>query len=291
MDNAPVAPQTPPPPPEEVLDVRQGVHMYLARHPFYTFFGIVVPICISILIDLPFLAGEVSGVDAMQHRLVASIVPLVIASGVYLWIRRNIEIEFYQELATMLDCTYEPESDPPTDGQLFSLGHSHQMRNVLSGTYGSIPYQMADYVYVTGSGKSQQSHYYRTASFTFSATLPRLLCRPKRWSLILDEWKPSGYRELSLEGNFNDSFVVYVPQEQEMEALQVLEPNVMAKLLDGFPKYGFECIGSHVYLFSKGVILEDRQTVLDLFALVKRFCDLLAPEIGTFVRESVTHPS
>ena len=112
-----------------------------------------------------------------------------------------------------------------------------------------------------------------------------ILCRPKKWSLeILDQWKPTGYTELPLEGNFNSKFIVYVPQGQVMEALQVLEPNVMAKLMDGFENYGFESVGSKVYLFTQGSMKENRKSLIALYGLVTRFCDTISPELQSFLR-------
>jgi hypothetical protein len=197
-----------------------------------------------------------------------------------------MEALFYTELAPSLGCIYSGSGQVPVSGQLFTFGYDHRLTNELSGTYNNNKFRLADYAYTVGGGKSRQTFNYIIAVLTVGGSIPRVVCRPSWWNHDLsDIWKPSGMERLSLEGDFNSKFMVYVPKGQEIEGLQILEPDVMAKLMDGFDHYGFECIDSHVYLFRPGAMKEDRESVLALLALVKRFCDLLTPELQSFLRE------
>ncbi len=259
----------------EITDVNKSVLKFLWSHKTHSFFIFVLPACLSVVVGY-----------AMADDLTFALIPLIIPVWSYWHVRSRMNRLFYTNLATELGCVYSESGDVPTSGQLFTFGHSHMVRNVLSGSYKNISFRLFDYSYEIGSGKNRHTYYFTVAELVVANTLPRVLCIPDGWNIVsfIDTWKPDGYTPLSLEGGFNNTFNVYVQKDREMEALQILEPNVMEKLMDGFSDFGFECIDSRVYLFTKGAGKDNRESVLSAFSLTKRFCDLLLPELQSFLR-------
>lgn len=280
-----------------VLDVRQSVHNFLwQRHPVHSSLMFLIPLCMSIVISyVEFAYLNVNATDSnnMQIAMFFAGLPLAIPLVFYVRVYSRMKKLFYTELATALGCVYSTNGEVPTSGQLFTFGNDHRVTNVLSGTYKDMSLRLADYSYTKQSGKNRQTYVCTFGELTTNGALPKVLCIPASWwdNVLIESWKPSGARQLSLEGDFNSKFTVYVPQDQEMEALQILEPDVMAKLMDGFANYGFECTDSHMYLFTTGTMKENRESILALSSLLKRFCDLLLPELQSFLRDTSTGPA
>ena len=267
-----------------ILDVNQSVwNFFIKRHPFVFLFLILLPVFISVGVAYFGFSQGIFQQLTGDGPFVIILLPLLVSLITYIVVRSKIEKTFYTQLATALGCTYQPDLAPPATGQFAKMmSTSRRFFNVLSGTYLNLPFQLGDYTYDTGSGKNRVSHPYTLGIVTLNTTLPHVVCVPKSWaSIIFDQWKPSGTKTLPLEGDFNSAFTVFVPEGSEIEALQVLEPYVMEKLMQGFSNFGFECIDSRVYLFTKGSMKENREAVMHLYTLLQRFCDVLTPELHT----------
>ena len=271
-----------------VLDVNQSVwDFFLKRHPLMFIFLVVLPVLVSI--GIGYLEFTYGGSSVLQTKsstegaLFIALLPLLVSFGTFSIVHSRIEKTFYTQLASALNCSYSSIAPKPTSGQLSHMGTYAVFRNVLSGTYANFSFQLGDFIYTTGSGKSREDHPFTLGVVTLHATLPHIMCVPRNWTnIVFNIWKPSGTHDLSLEGNFNTTFTVYVPEGSEIEALQVLEPNVMEKLMEGFEGFGFECIDSSLYLCTPGSMRENRESVLHMYTLLQRFCDVLAPEFQTF---------
>lgn len=271
----------------EVMDVSQSTRDFLwHRHPLYAFFLFFIPICISIGIAyLEFTYGQPSP-NTLGVTIFFVLIPLSIPVIAYANVRSKMQKLFYSELANALGCTYAPSYPKPTTGLLFSFGQGFQLTNVLSGTYKNISFRLADYTYSIGSGKSQHNYYYVVSELITQSTLPHIMVIPNSWeeSLLGNKWKPFNTEPLSLEGDFNTKFAVFVEKGKEIEALQILEPDLMLKLMDSFEKFGFECVGSSIYLFTPGTMNENRMSMLALYTLIQRFIDIFLPELTNFSR-------
>jgi hypothetical protein len=271
-----------------VINVNQSAReFFFKQHPLHLFLVLVIPVFASILIFSNFVSVGIINSSAILTPIFLACFPLIIPAVSYWRVSSRMESLFYAELATTLNCTYSEKGVTPETGQLFSFGDGRMVTNVLAGTYKDISILLADYRYGTGSGKSRETYYYTISELITKEVLPHIVCIPTAWhSVILDKWKPSENESLTLEGNFNSKFTVYVPKGKEIEALQILEPDVMTKLMDGYDDFGFECVGSNVYLFTTGSMDENRESVISMYTIVQRFCDILLPELQTFSNTS-----
>jgi len=270
---------------EPVDDVNKSLFKFLlVEHRPYVSVCIVLPISLGVIVfTIAYSTGEVLTI------LCAPIMLLLGALSVtnYILVQSKLQNRFYTALAASLGCTYLTKVTVPPGGQLFSFNRNYQVTNVLSCTYNCAALELGDYRFVTGSGKTRTEHYYIVGVLSAEWNLPHIMCVPKGWLGFMREvsWQPRGTKVLPIEVGFNEKFVVYVPQDQEIETLQILEPNVMAELMDDFGSYGFECVGSKVYVFTEGSVKESRDAVTKLFSLLKHFSDVLTPELQNFKKD------
>ena len=253
---------------ETVLDISDSTKDFFSkRHPAYTrsLIGVTIIAVIVSLFFLPFL-------------ILAIAIPII----AYWRVRVRMAHLFYTQLATIIGMTYEPSSDRSTvSGYFFSVGRGGPMANVLTGIYEGAPIRLYEYQFVTGSGKHKQTHPFIVSEIDTGGTLPRVFMKPEGFSVF---GKPSGTKLLSLEGNFNEHFDVYVPEDSEIEALQILEPDVMVKLIDEFSAFGFECSGTKTYVFKPGTFADNRESLVAHIRLLERLYDELIPELKSVAR-------
>jgi hypothetical protein len=211
--------------------------------------------------------------------------PLLAPASLYIITRNTMRRHFYSRIATQLGATYIPQGVVPTEGRLFSFGDRKELRHLLQGREGSPVSWVGEYKCELGSGKNRHVDTYTVAAIRFPAPLPRILCVPADWSLgMITSWQPSGFSPLRINADFSAKFNVYVPPDGEMEAFQILEPDVMAALIDSFHEYGFECVGSTLYVFTQASLQENQDAISHMLLIIKRLRELLVPEILPLTR-------
>lgn len=56
-------------------------------------------------------------------------------------------------------------------------------------------------------------------------------------------------REYSLEGDFNDYFKLYAPEDAEIETLRIFTPDIMRELIENYQEYNIELTPQHLFLY------------------------------------------
>ena len=86
--------------------------------------------------------------------------------------------------------------------------------------------------------------------FRLPVPLPNLLLVARRWKLpaFTAHAAPAQSQRLTLEGDFNRFFDVYCPSGYERDALYLLTPDVMARLIDGACDFDIEFIDDRLVL-------------------------------------------
>ncbi|MEK7510682.1 MAG: hypothetical protein AAB582_00385 [Patescibacteria group bacterium] len=243
--------------------------------------AIVFELCaIAGLVVAAFALGSletfVSNATGVVLVLSLPIAPFLIAYGLA---RRVVQKQFYKEIAASYGFAYSESAAMNTvTGQIFSFGHSRRLADVFSGTYEGRPTRFFTFHYTTGSHKHRTYHQMLVWEVECAVPMLDLLVRPKRWSGARD-WSPHGTRILRLEGPFNDQFDVYTSHEMEVEALTVLDPAFMASYMDSFGSYGFECVGTKIYIFSLHSLPQSRTAFEETFKLIDILYDHLVPTL------------
>lgn len=81
-----------------------------------------------------------------------------------------------------------------------------------------------------------------------------------------------GHQQLSLEGNFDDYFRLYVPPGYEQDALYIFTPDVMAMLIDTLHTFDIEIVDNILYIYQRGAFnLTDPNEIQRILALVEKF--------------------
>lgn len=262
---------------EQVTNVYKSVAAYFFKeHSSRTWLIFALSIIMEGLVFIGSFAAGTGSFTAIA-RFIAIVIPVALVVAIWrVWAR--MQKLFFNELAASLGFSYAPRGDMSTvSGHLFSKGHNRKMTNVLTGMYQGKPIRLYDYRYTIGSGKNEQTFYYVVGEVSIDGTLPHLIVEPR--TFFSSPFTPTGLKALSLEGDFNKHFNVYATEGKEIEALQVLQPDTMAALLDDYKELGFECFGAKTYLYRNGMLADNRDAVLSLLALLERFYDRLVPEL------------
>jgi hypothetical protein len=97
-------------------------------------------------------------------------------------------------------------------------------------------------------------------------------------------------QRLSLEGNFNDIFTLYVPKGYEQDALYIFTPDVMVKFMDLFGDFNAEIVDNEIYFYSsKKLDLTKQETVESTLILLEEFFGKFLKQAGNY-RGSTVQP-
>ena len=198
-------------------------------------------------------------------------------------VESKIQSMFMDQLGQAIGFKYEATGNLASfKGHFLEIGRAQQVRDVLTGTYRNMPVRIFTYSFTVGSGKS--THTYNFTGFELQANvhLPDILIHPQSmWVLVglVDDWKPDGTKILSLEGNFNEYFKVFAPECSEVEALQLLAPDVMADLIDNYKSFVIEFSGNAMYVISTEVIRK-KDSFTNMLSLVDKLYDKLLPTLN-----------
>ena len=142
-----------------------------------------------------------------------------------------------------------PEGQALLPPYLDGVGEDQKLSNSYGFMVDGKPCTIAEYHYETGEGKSRQGHTYTVAYFIQGKAYPHLFLDGQqngRWEAY------SGSQRLSLEGDFNDFFNLYVPDGESVDALSILTPDVMQTLVTGGRPYDIETQENYVFVVGKG---------------------------------------
>jgi hypothetical protein len=140
-------------------------------------------------------------------------------------------------------------------GAIFRFGKQHQTRDIVQTL--TAPYiEVGNHQCVGGAFENNTTHRWGYFMVKLERRLPHM---------VLVSRKPFGKRRaatfplplkrnqvLSLEGDFNSYFTLYVPQQYERDALYIFNPAVMARLVDEAAGCHVEIIDDWMYVYRSG---------------------------------------
>jgi hypothetical protein len=103
---------------------------------------------------------------------------------------------------------------------LFNIGHTHRVRNVLSGQYCGVDLTIFDYQYVTGHGKHRHTYRQTVAAFHLPEShLPLFALRPE--SVFHKIGAALGYQDIDFDRfpNFSSSYLLRGADEPAVRTL------------------------------------------------------------------------
>lgn len=255
---------------ESIEDVRGGTAEYFLRRPAFialAFGSVVIFDGLLLLFNVP-----ISGLYLL---------PVIILIAVYGYVQNRILQQFMRQFAAANGFSYTADgSMDGLDGTIFSIGHGQAISNVVCGTYRRCPMQLFDYRYTTGSGKNTHTHLFTVFRLDFDIVMPNITLE-NRGSFFGESVLGGGIGKevLTLEGDFGDYFTLAVPKDYEIEALQVLTPDVMAELMEKGRDFSMEIVGGHLFLYAKKTITTKRE-LLAFYDLARYFAETLVPRFA-----------
>lgn len=181
--------------------------------------------------------------------------------------------KFMEQVAHALGCTYRKDGGlGSVSGQLFSIGHSRRITNVISGTQQGLPIRIFNYMTTIGGGKHKKTLAYTVFETTYPHELPDIILTSTNSFWVGSQAVPNiaNRTTLSFEGDFSKKFRVSVRKEFEIEAYQIFTPVVMHHLLETYTDLNFELHNNTFYIFQH-TFLGTTESLLTLYATG---CDL-----------------
>lgn len=127
---------------------------------------------------------------------------------------------------------------------LFSLGHSPTWRYAMSGSRGGTPFTMFEFLYVTGGGRSSQTHYHAIVVWERpEGVFPSFVAAPETW------WDRVKQRFGAQDFDFPDDpafSAAYQLQGEDEAQVRALFDSTKRSYLMGHP--GVHVAGSERYL-------------------------------------------
>ncbi len=202
--------------------------------------------------------------------------------GAYALIYQRMQAIFMEQVAKILDYKYVPSVGLPTvTGNLFKIGHSQQIKNVIIGSYNNLPIKIFNYYFLTGQGKNQRSFNYTIFEVETKSRIPDLVLLKNDLSSFGSlNTLTSGKEKLNLEGDFNKYFKLYILKDFQIEALQIFTPDVMAELIDKFKNVdmNIEINENKIYIFYEKLISKKDEILLS-YNLIQKFSEKFAHNV------------
>jgi riboflavin transporter FmnP len=146
------------------------------------------------------------------------------------------------------------DPNPSYSGMIFHIGDSRASFDHLNSTTGRY-FDFGGFIYGTGSGKSRETHRWGYIALQLDRQLPNMVLDSKENNGIFGISNlPITFNKdqiLSLEGDFNEHFTLYCPQEYETDALYVFTPDLMALLIDDANSFDVEIVDDWMFVYSK----------------------------------------
>ena len=148
---------------------------------------------------------------------------------------------------------YPTAPGPNYPGAIFGQGHGRAIRDHFYRADGRI-LDYGNYVYTTGSGKSQTTHQWWFLALQLDRKLPHMVLDCRANNLLFGTTNlPIAFAKdqvLSLEGDFDEHFRLYCPKEYERDALYVFTPDLMALCIDEAGDLDLEIVDEWLFAYS-----------------------------------------
>lgn len=140
------------------------------------------------------------------------------------------------------------------------FGHSWQTSEMIRGRIGDAPFDMFEYAFTIGRGKSSTTYISTVMTLPTAVPLPRILLDSKTNKGGAYKHKFEDSEALELEGNFNETFRLQIAKGSHIDALAIMTPDVMQSILDYGHLFDIEIKDTSIHIIS----VNDQRTTKDL---------------------------
>lgn len=136
---------------------------------------------------------------------------------------------------------------PPS---LIAVGHGHKTGIIINGEVRKHDCQMFLGKYTVGHGKNSRDYHYTVVRVPLAATFPHVLLDGQKNSTRVEGLKHTMQR-VSLEGDFDKHFRLYIQKGEHVDALSVITPDVMQTLIDNNLAQDIELSENYIYFMTQ----------------------------------------
>lgn len=275
---------------EEMIKTHASKHTAWIRPKVYISIGIVL----YLFMAGPVIVGGLSSGQGFGPGIVGMLIIValisvgVVAAAIYgsrLQAQHSVRMKRFAEANGGV--YQENVMAPQLNGMIFDEGHSRTLEESISFKDGI---EIGNYTYVKGSGKNQTTYTYSFARVALNRNLPHMVLDAKSNNFFGSNLPDSfdSTQRLTLEGDFNNHFNVYVPNGYETDALYVFTPDVMAVLVDHGSKHDMEIIGEELFIFKSGKTkLADKSELESVLSIVSTISNELRAQSKRYVDDRV----
>ncbi len=179
----------------------------------------------------------------------------------------------------------------PHDGLIFNTGYARFASEIVADYHETHGFEIANYRYDTGSGRSRRTHNYHYIMLKLPRRLPHMVLDAKKGNFLGMSNLPVSFKKaqkLQLEGDFDKYFTLYCPKEYERDALYVFTPDIMAMMIDLGAKYDVEIIDDKLFLYGNGRIRRfNKNLYKNIFHILKIFGKKMHARVDYYADEKV----
>ena len=198
--------------------------------------------------------------DAVTFQVVFAVFSVVVVIVVLLFARKARKLERERILglkssATLLGWQFSEEAPlnylPNLDNfALFRQGHNKQIKNLIYGETNGVKAALFDYIYVTGSGKSRQTHYQSVVYFEpRDLNLPFFSLRPENaFHKLIAVF---GYQDIDF-GNHPTFSSKYLLRGTDEQAIRNVFDDALLSFYETNPGLSTDGGGNQLFIFRQG---------------------------------------
>jgi|GEM_PF-2916985 len=163
-------------------------------------------------------------------------------------------------------------------GEIFLRGSNRRVSHVVSGIYAGHPIRLFMYQYEIRLGRNEVTRRYTACEIIFKGAVPDILVT-RGYSIISSFVSGMKRKKLPLSHHFDKHFSVFVPQNLEIETLEIFTPEVMEQILKQGKSFDFEFIDDRLYLYLPRE-LWSRHELDAMIAFAKYLVETLGPRLS-----------
>jgi hypothetical protein len=198
-------------------------------------------------------SSQIFGLFSIPILLVVGVVPIIVIVGRAgqgnKW-ERWMRLDRFGQANAMVFSPADP--NPSYPGAIFQLGSDRTAYDHFVSASGRF-FDLGNFRYTTSNGKNSTTHTWGFLAFNLDRRLPNMVLDAQANNGFFGSNLPASFDKnqvLKLEGDFNQYFTLYCPQQYERDALYVFTPDLMALLIDNAAPFDVEIVDDWMFVYA-----------------------------------------
>lgn len=249
-----------------ITNVGKDTSNYIVAHKKYFLLTLLISILIEIIIYF-------IGVTDIAIYLFIFFIPIGLFYG---YVRYKIQNKLFEEIIKKYNLQYFKEGEiQGSDSVIFKFGNHSSAKNIASGTFLDNSINFFEYNIIGDYSNREQKNALTCFMMEFHGMVPWIILESVSKSLPVS-LASFDFKKITLEGDFNNYFSLNIKKEYEIEALQILTPDIMEYLINKAQGLNIEITNNHFFIYRTGVI-SSLSEIENFFSVASFFVKKLIP--------------